>query len=113
MELNDEDRIKMQMVEQIQKLTAMFAEYVSIMKFDAYEANLEFLFTEGEGRIRMTDTRFRVDPKDGKMKEIPADPKPTLNKRGAKSSSKDTPSVPKGPVPTDVVAELFKRLRLK
>lgn len=116
----DEDKLKDDMVKQVQIMAAMFSAYTQHLGLDAYECTLEFMFTDGEGRIRLTDAKFKTDPKDGKLKKIPNENQgpnaSSLDDAEARRQAGDrAPAVPEEKVqsPEQTVAALMKKLRLK
>jgi hypothetical protein len=117
---DDEEILKDNMVRQVQIMAALFAEYTKHLQLDAYECTLEFMFTDGEGRIRLTDSKFKMDPGTGKLRKLPNesnDPHASslddaeARRRGVKPVEEPDPV--KVPSPEETVAALMKKLRLK
>lgn len=114
----DEEKLKDELVTQVQRMAALLTLYTNAMGVDAYECNLEFMVADGEARIRLTDMRFKIDPKTGKLVKLPSGTGPhasTLD--DAEARRQNGGAVPDDPAPKvtpeQEVAELMKRLRLK
>ena len=119
MDKNEEEKLKNEMVHQVQVMAALFAAYTKHLELDAYECTLEFMFADGEGRIKLTDSMYRTDAKDGKLKKLPNksnDPYASSlddaeNRRRGLPDENPDPVRP--PSPEETVAALMKKLRLK
>jgi hypothetical protein len=122
---NEEDKLKDELVKEVQRLAALLSIYSKVLKFDAYECTLEFMFTDGEGRIRLTDSRYKTDPKSGKLVRLPnpsSDPDASSlddaearRRKGHKTEEEEVPEavVEVKKTPEQVVKEMMKKLRLK
>ena len=114
----DEDKLKDELVTQVQKMAALLTIYTQVMGVDAYECNLEFMVADGEARIRLTDSKFKVDPKTGKLNKIPTGEGPhasSLDDAEARRQKGGKAPEPPEKVPTaeETVAALMKKLGLK
>jgi hypothetical protein len=120
----DEEKLKDELVAQVQKMAALLTVYTQMLGVDAYECNLEFMASNGEARIRMTDARYKADPKSGKLTRLSSGDGPdasTLDeaearrqKAGGHNQDDDKPTAAEPQqTPEQVVAALMKRLRLK
>ena len=118
----DEEKLKDELVRQVQKLAALLTLYTKTMGVDAYECDLQFMVAEGEARIRLTDARYQVDTATGKLTKLPSGEGPhasTLDDAEARRQKGDEREpedairpAPKA-TPEQVVAEMMKRLGLK
>lgn len=122
MENNPEEKLKDDMVRQVQVMAALFAAYCKCLQLDAYECTLEFMFADGEGRIRLTDDLYKTDPKDGKLKKLPresSDPNASSldsaehRRRKPRTEVHAEEEQERLPTPEETVAALMKKLRLK
>ena len=114
----DEEKLKDELVRQVQKLAALLTLYTKTMGVDAYECDLQFMVAEGEARIRLTDARYQLDTATGKLTKLPSGDGPhasTLDDAEARRQRGE--SAPERPEPAkspeQVVAEMMKRLGLK
>jgi hypothetical protein len=114
------EKLKDELVQQVQGMAALLAQYALLLKLDAYECTLEFVMHGGEGRIRLTDAQYRKDA-NGKLMKLSSGSDPNASslddaeaRRQAAKRGDDVPA-DEAPVasPEQIVADMMKKFNIK
>ena len=118
--MDELDKAKAELVLGVQMLSALFAKYTEVSKLDAYECHLDFVFADGEGRIRLTDSKYKKNPKDGKLQKFDGSDDPNASSLDGAEANRQAGKLDDMPLPStdirkpeQVVADLMKQLKLK
>lgn len=118
----DKEELRDKLVESVQHMAALITEYAKVLGDDVYTCGVEFTVAAGNMRIRVTDSRHRMNPETGRLERIDKnsgkdsstlDEAEARRQKGDEREPEDAIRPAPKATPEQVVAEMMKRLGLK